>query len=171
MKINGHHVLASGLRPDRLAMAVTSNILGAAHAFKVKMERDVLRDYDLSLAAFSTLFIVWTWEPIETRDIAASQGVTRGTVTSTVTLLEDRGLVTRHTSKEDHRLVLVELTPRGKKLIQSLFPDFNNVERKIACNLTMKQQETLARLLRKILAGMRQDDDGALGPCIPLGLK
>jgi DNA-binding MarR family transcriptional regulator len=145
----------SGLPLDHVAMAVMSNIWRAAQAFKVKMEQTVLRQYDLSFGAFSTLFIVWIWGPIETRDLAKSQGVTRATITSTVTLLEDRGLVGRHNSLKDRRLVLVQLTSKGKKLIQSLFPAFNRAERQVACVLSTKEQRTLAHLLRKVLQGMR----------------
>lgn len=149
----------SGLRLDYLALGVMSNIWRAAQAFKVKMERSVLRSHDLSFAAFSTLFIVWIWEPIETRQIAVFQGVTRATVTSTITLLENRGLVLRRASKEDRRLVLVELRREGKSLIEALFPKFNRMERSIACSLSKSEQEELARLLRKLLARIRTDEE------------
>jgi DNA-binding MarR family transcriptional regulator len=148
----------SGLPLDRLALAVMSNVWRTAQAFKQEMERSVLRGPDLTFAGFSTLFIVWIWGPIETRAISRSQGVTRATVTSTVTLLERRGLVTRHESREDRRLVLVKLTAAGRVLIVRLFPRFNRVEHRIATSLTRKEQETLARLLRKLAAGIGRED-------------
>jgi hypothetical protein len=57
----------SGLPVDELALSVVSNVWRAAQSFKLKMERSVLRENDLSFASFSTLFIVWIWGPIETR--------------------------------------------------------------------------------------------------------
>jgi DNA-binding MarR family transcriptional regulator len=145
----------SGLPLDGLALAVMSNIWRTAQAFKQETERRALREERLSFAAFSTLFIVWVWGPIETRAIARSQSVSRATVTSTVTMLERRGLAARRTSAEDRRLVLVELTQKGRTLIERLFPRFNRAERSVAAALSEREQKTLVRLLRKMQAAMR----------------
>jgi DNA-binding MarR family transcriptional regulator len=145
---------ASGLPIDELALAVASNIWRAAQGFKLKMEREVLREHNLSFASFSTLFIVWIWGPIETRDIAKSQAVSKATVTSLLITLEKRGLVKRRASKVDRRLVIVKLTDAGRTLIEWLFPKFNQGESEMASVLTASEQDTLAHLLRKIVAGV-----------------
>ncbi len=141
----------SGLPVDFQAIAVLANIWRAAQAFKLRMERTILREFELTWASFSTLFIVWIWGPIETRDIAKSQNVTRATVTSIVSLLEARGLCLRRQSTTDRRLVLVELTPEGETLIRQVFPLFNRGEAAITSSLTREEQETLAHLLRKVV--------------------
>ena len=64
----------------------------SAQLFKLKMEREVLREHELSFASFSTLFIVWIWGPIETQEIAKSQAVSKATVTSLVNTLEETKL-------------------------------------------------------------------------------
>jgi DNA-binding MarR family transcriptional regulator len=145
---------AAGLPIDELALAVASNIWRAAQGFKLKMEREVLREHDLSFASFSTLFIIWIWGPIETREIAKSQAVSKATVTSVLIRLEKRGLVRRKSSKVDKRLVIVSLTETGKSLIEWLFPKFNQGESELASMLTESEQESLASLLRKIVVGV-----------------
>ncbi|MEM7346288.1 MAG: MarR family transcriptional regulator [Chloroflexota bacterium] len=147
----------SELPIDTLAMAVASNVWRGAQELKGQMERSILREFDLNWASFSTLFIVWVWGPIETRDIAKSQNVTRGTVTSNVTLLEKRGLCLRRQSQTDRRLVLVELTPEGKCLIEKVFPLFNQGEKQFVSGLTQKEQNTLAFLLRKMIKSTKQE--------------
>lgn len=146
------------LPANLLAYGVVSNIWRVAQELKLRMERTVLREFDLTWAGFATLFIVWIWGPIETRDIARSQGVTRPTVTSTVSLLEKNGLCTRQTSTEDRRLVLVELTPKGKALIERVFPLFNQGEATIVSGLSEEEQEILATLLRKVVNSLRSSD-------------
>jgi len=148
----------AALPTNLLAYGVVSNIWRVAQELKLRMERTVLREFDLTWAGFATLFIVWIWGPIETRDIAKSQGVTRPTITSTVTLLEKNGLCTRQTSTEDRRLVLVELTPKGKALIERVFPLFNQGEATIVSGLSVEEQETLAALLRKVVNSIRSGD-------------
>lgn len=158
----------SGLPIDELALAVASNIWRAAQAFKLKMERSVLREHDLSFASFSTLFIVWIWGPIETREIARSQSISRATVTSLVNTLEKRKLVKRRTSKVDRRLVIVELTAQGQALVEWVFPKFNQGEIEVASSLTEEEQETLAHLLRKVASGVNaQINDNADEEPIP----
>jgi DNA-binding MarR family transcriptional regulator len=147
----------SGLPVDYMAISVLANIIRAAQAFRARMERTVLHDFALSWGSFSTLFIVWVWGPIETRDIAKSQSVTRATVTSIVDSLEARGLCQRQQSSEDRRLVLVKLTAQGETLIQQVFPRFNQGEVDIAATLTLAEQETLAHLLRKVVYAAKRD--------------
>ena len=153
----------SGLPIDYDAMAVVANIWRASQAIKLSMERSILREFDpkLTWAGFSTLFIVWVWGPIETREIAKSQGVSRATVTSNITMLESQGLVERQTSAQDRRLVIVELTPQGRELIEHVFPRFNEGEVAIASSLTLAEQHTLAHLLRKLLAGISAEEPDA----------
>jgi DNA-binding MarR family transcriptional regulator len=149
----------AGLPVDELALSVASNIWRTAQMFKLKMEREILREHELTFASFSTLFIVWIWGPIETREIARSQAVTKATVTSTVSKLEAQGFVKRLGSKTDKRLVTVELTGKGKRLIEWVFPKFNQGEVEMAANLTEEEQDTLAHLLRKVLRGMKTEDE------------
>lgn len=148
----------AALPTNLLAYGVVSNIWRVAQELKLRMERTVLREFDLTWAGFATLFIIWVWGPIETRDIARSQGVTRPTITSTVSLLEKNGLCLRQASHEDRRLVLVELTPKGKALIERVFPLFNRGEATIVAGLSEEEQETLAALLRKVVNSLGSSD-------------
>ena len=144
----------SGLAIDYPAMAVMSNIWRAAMVMKLKLERSVLKEYKLSWSGFSTLFIIWVWGPAEVRDIARLQGVSRPTITSNVTTLARRGWCRRRDHKKDGRLITVELTAAGKHVIKELFPRFNTGEREISSSLTPKEQAEIARLLRKVVAGV-----------------
>jgi MarR family transcriptional regulator, 2-MHQ and catechol-resistance regulon repressor len=149
----------SGLPIDELALAVASNLWRASQAFKQKLEREVLRQHDLSFSSFSTLFIVWIWGPIETRDIAKSQGISKATVTSLLNTLEKHGLVRRKTSRQDKRLVLAELTSAGRNTIEWVFPKFNQGEAEMARLLSESEQLELSRLLRKIATGLKAPEE------------
>ncbi|MEM7117160.1 MAG: MarR family transcriptional regulator [Chloroflexota bacterium] len=137
---------------DPLALAVASNIWRASQIFRNKIEGNVLRANNLTWASFSTLFIVWVWEPIGMSAIAESQNVSRPTITSTVSLLEKRGLCVRIQGKNgDGRSVHVHLTDSGRQLIEKIFPQVNQGEAAFVSGLTKQEQETLAILLRKLL--------------------
>jgi DNA-binding MarR family transcriptional regulator len=143
---------ASGLAIDPVALAASSNIWRTSQLFRQKMEREVLRDYDLTWASFSTLFIVWIWGPLEMGAIADYQSVGASTITSTVGLLEKRGLCRRDHADDNRRSVFVTLTTEGEALIRQVFPEFNRHEREFVSALTDDEAETLVFLLRKIIA-------------------
>jgi DNA-binding MarR family transcriptional regulator len=68
--------------------------------------------------------------------------------------LHRRRLVRRRKATEDGRVVLVSLTPSGRRKIEDLFPRFNLEEVRLASPLAPTEQEDLATMLRSLLRGM-----------------
>ena len=138
----------AGLRLDFESLHVVSNLFRAANAVRNHMERTVLTPADLTWTAFVVLWVTWIWESTETRVIAEEIGVSKATLSGVLTTLEKRGLVTRTKSEEDGRLVLVELTPSGLRLIKKLFPRINDAESFATRLMPNGSKEDTAELLR-----------------------
>jgi len=62
--------------------------------------------------------------------------------------LQTRRFVRRRKASKDGRVVLVSLTPSGRKKIEDLFPRFNAEEAGIAAALSEEEQDRLASMLR-----------------------
>jgi DNA-binding MarR family transcriptional regulator len=142
----------NGLPIDFRATAVASNLFRAATAVRNHFERTVLAQHDLSWTAFVVLWVVWIWEPIETRQIADEGGFSKATLTGVLTTLEGRGLLQRRKSDTDGRLVLVDLTQSGRDLMVGLFPEFNAGEVAISSMFSNEQKDQLADMLRSLTA-------------------
>lgn len=142
--------LLSGMPLDFEAMAVMSNLFRAANAVRSNLERNVLQAHGLSWTAFVVLWVTWIWEPVETRAIAEDGAFSKATLTGVLKTLESKKLARRKRSDEDGRLVLVELTPKGRKLMEQLFPRFNEHEAQLVATLTASEQHSAAEALRKI---------------------
>jgi DNA-binding MarR family transcriptional regulator len=168
---DGQHTLAeteravtdrlSGLPIDMSAMAAVSNIYRAANVVRNHLERTVLAPHELTWTGWVVLWVVWIWGDIETRHIAAEAGISKGTLTGVIGTLENRGLLKRRTHPDDARRVLVSLTPKGRRLMGTLFPQFNAEEALVTQALSSAETTTLARSLRKIVAdveGQTRDD-------------
>lgn len=163
----GAHTLAETERQvtDRLAgktidfqaMAVVSNLFRSATAVRNHLERTVLAKNDLSWTAFVVLWVSWIWEPIETRQIADEGGFSKATLTGVLRTLEGRSLLTRTKSKDDGRLVLVKLTTKGRRMMEELFPNFNEQEKLIASAVSAKNQPVVAEALRAITHSLEND--------------
>ena len=141
---------------DFAAMAAVSNIYRAANVIRNHMERKILADEDLSWAAFTVMFVLWIWGDQQTRYLAAEAGVTKGTLTGVLKTLEKRGLVRRHAHESDGRLVLVSLEPKGRGVIERLFPAFNMGEAFVSASLSEHEKEQLASLLRTIIRSVEE---------------
>ena len=142
--------LLKDLPIDFDSMAVVSNLFRAANAVKNHLERSVLAPHDLSWTGFVVLWVVWIWQPIETRQIAVEVGTSKASITGVLKTLESRKLLIRKQSKTDQRLVLVTLTKSGEKLMQELFPEFNQEESTITSVLSKSEIKATATSLRKI---------------------
>lgn len=136
------------------AMTVVTNLHRAAQKMRNKMEKEVLSQYRLSWTAFSLLYNLWIWEKMDARELAESMGVTVATVSSVTNTLERKNLCYRETNKQDRRLVFLSLTEKGKKMIEELYPKFNQGETEIVAGLSEAEQEVLTQLLRRVIRNM-----------------
>lgn len=152
------------LNLDFEAMAVASNLFRAANAVRNHLERTVLAKEDLTWTAFVVLWVVWIWEPIETRQIAAEGGFSKATLSGVLTTLENRGLLTRTRGATDGRLVEVNLTSQGRRLMKRLFPKFNNEERHVSRYLEGDEKQQAAGFLRDLIRAVEKDGSTTLPP-------
>ena len=143
------------------AMWVVSNLFRASTAVRRHMEASVLSHDQLSWTSFTTLWVLWIWGTMEVRDLAAAVGITRPTTTGVVATLKRRRCVKTRRGSEDGRSVFVLLTPKGRRIIERLFPVFNEEEVAVTARLTPSQQDDLATLLRAVLHSA-EDANGSL---------
>ena len=76
--------------------------------------------------------------------------LTTGSITSAVDRLAKRGLVERRDHPEDGRVRLVELTPRGRELIEPAFERHAADLEEVVSVLAPEERATLVALLRKL---------------------
>jgi len=139
---------------DMPAMAAVSNVYRAAGAIRNHLEHTVLAPYNLTWTGWVVLWVVWIWQEIETRHVAAEAGISKGTLTGVAGTLEKRGLLERRAHPDDARRVLLSLTPAGLQLMAELFPLFNKQEALVVESLSGDEVQVLASALRKIVVDL-----------------
>jgi DNA-binding MarR family transcriptional regulator len=89
-------------------------------------------------------------------DLADGVVYSRSGLTYQAGLLEKRGLVTRASSPEDERLVIVTITDAGRALLAKVFPGHIDVLNELLFEpLSRKDAKALADLLAPVRAHMR----------------
>ncbi len=159
---------------DADAMALLFNLNRTSAIVLNKMEGKALRRYNLTHAGFWLLTALQLAGPRETRQLATMQRVTKGAVVGCVNTLEAAGLVRRVRSDVDRRLVSVELTPAGSRLIEDVRGKWFEAGAEVTDVLTDREKRTLTGLLRKLASDDSPDQnpqDSRAGPAYSRGSR
>ena len=90
-------------------------------------------------------------------------GLTKGTVSQSLKILEERGWVIRQGDEADRRIVRLALTKTGRGILDSAVDD---AWRTAARHLPADEQESLRTLLTRLLASWQQERNGkTFGVC------
>lgn len=156
-----HHTLAETERATRdrvqhlpLDFPAANALLSlyrAANAVRGQLTNSVLRPHDLTWTGFLVLWTLWIWDSMETREIAESVGISKGTLTGVAKTLAARDLIDRIPSTTDRRLVSLRLTSTGEKLMNEIYPEFNQTESRVVSDLSPRQLATMTNALRTLI--------------------
>ncbi|KAA1380592.1 MarR family winged helix-turn-helix transcriptional regulator [Aeromicrobium fastidiosum] len=123
----------------------------AANAVRSNLTTKVLRPNDLTWTGFLVLWTLWIWDSMETRDIADSVGISKGTLTGVAKTLSARNLIERIPSTVDRRLVNLRLSSDGLALMDRIYPEFNRAESDLVGGLDAAQVDAMTQALRTLV--------------------
>lgn len=108
-------------------------------------------EHDLSLTQLRVLGILRD-RTLRMSDLAAFLGLDKSTMSGLIARAERRGLLTRGTSPEDKRAVVVLITDEGRALIQRLYEEGKAVLEPATGRLGPEERGQLAQLLEPLLS-------------------
>jgi DNA-binding MarR family transcriptional regulator len=77
-----------------------------------------------------------------------------GTLSHRLERLERRGLIRRHASREDRRKVTVELTQRGRRVVDAAAGELVEAQERMLAGLSRSDRRQLEPLLRRLLISL-----------------
>lgn len=104
----------------------------------------------LGMTEFAVLEVLYHKGALPLGEIRDRILVTGASTTYVVKKLETRGLMRRRISDEDQRIVFGELTPKGRGLLDAVFPAHVMRLRQIMACLSVAEKRAAARLLRRL---------------------
>lgn len=115
----------------------------------IKQYRPFLDELDLTYTQYITMMVFWEEKIINVKELGKKLFLDSGTLTPVLKSLESKGYVKRYRSKEDERVLLVEITSIGEELREKAV----EVPIKMAgcARLEASEAVELHRLLTKIL--------------------
>lgn len=109
-----------------------------------------LRDDNLTLAQFDVLVALVKKGAISQQEMADHLLVTKGNVVGLIDRLSARGLVERRASGTDRRVNLLQITSRGRRVVERALPRQLNLIAKLMAALTPAEAALLEDLLSRL---------------------
>lgn len=107
-------------------------------------------EHKLTAPQYSVLEVLFNSGPMPLKKIGERLYVSGANITCVIDNLEKEELVRRVPSSQDRRIIIAELTMKGKEKIEKLFPLQAQNILKITETLSKEEQEQLLRLLDKL---------------------
>jgi DNA-binding MarR family transcriptional regulator len=114
-------------------------ITGLQRELAKSMRRQAFKHWmtlSMSTSQMKSLVCIIESEKLSSKKLADMLDVTPANVTGVIDKLIDQGLVSRSESPEDRRVVLLEATPAGKKLIDNLEQHFSEHSAKMLSGMS-----------------------------------
>jgi MarR family transcriptional regulator, 2-MHQ and catechol-resistance regulon repressor len=125
-------------------------VLGKAFHAAAKYLYAGLEETGIDDTDFRVLEVLLNKGPLPVNTIGPKVHLTPGSISTAVDRLVERGLVSRVESREDRRVRLVSLTPKGKELIAPIFRKHAAEIRKVFAHASLKELRALETILKKI---------------------
>lgn len=126
--------------------------LYAASKEVIKKYKPILSKYNLTYTQYITMLVLWEYNKLSVKEIGSKLHLDSGTLTPLIKKLEAMQLVVKYRSKEDDRVVLVELTEKGATLKEQV----KDVPRSVYCSvgLDIEELRSLKFTLDKMITEM-----------------
>ncbi len=146
-----------GNKEQKRALNAFINLTRASESLLARQGRR-LSDAGLTVSQWGVLESLYHLGPLCQKELGTKLLKSGGNITMVVTNLEKRVLVRRRRQSGDHRFLEIQLTARGRKLVEKLLP--GHVDGIVADMhvLGAGELEELRRLCRKL--GTAEDDTG-----------
>lgn len=112
--------------------------------------KDHLKCYNLTLGRFHVLRVIIESQPVSMGEIHEELHMANSTVTVIVDYLHEAGLVKRKRDTEDRRVVLLEITEKGREIMVSLIKKRQDFMEKALLDMEDSAEE-LSQLLENLL--------------------
>ncbi|MCA1992764.1 MAG: MarR family transcriptional regulator [Coleofasciculus sp. S288] len=145
---------------DVSALAVTGRVMRIARLLE-KHRETVLAEYGLNVWSFDVLATLrrqGSPYQLKPTDLYGLLMLSSGAMTNRIDRLEEDGVVVRLRDPDDRRSVIVQLTPKGIELMDTVMPVLFEKEQQFLEQFTKTETQTFTKLLRRFLLSFDESD-------------
>ena len=105
----------------------------------IKMYKPYLDEFNLTYTQYIVMMVMWEEEKIIFKELGKKLHLDSGTLTPVLKKLELMKYITKYRTKEDDRVVMVELTAKGRELRE----DVIEIPTMVFCNLHLDKEDAI----------------------------
>ncbi|MFJ7969956.1 MarR family winged helix-turn-helix transcriptional regulator [Psychrobacillus sp. NPDC096389] len=124
-------------------------LMKASKIVQEQTKKDI-NNYNMHMSEFMVLEALYSKGKQTVRQISDAVLINSGSITYVMDKLETKGLLERIDCKEDRRVVYIQITAEGKKLMDEIFPKHQLVIEDIFSCITDQEKEVFIDLLKKV---------------------
>lgn len=124
-------------------------LMKASKIVQEQTKKDI-NNYNMHMSEFMVLEALYSKGKQTVRQISDAVLINSGSITYVMDKLETKGLLERIDCKEDRRVVYIQITAEGKKLMDEIFPKHQLVIEDIFSCITDQEKEVFINLLKKV---------------------
>ncbi|MEA3369888.1 MAG: MarR family transcriptional regulator [Campylobacterota bacterium] len=114
--------------------------------------------YDLNSSEFDVLAsLLYNGKIMSPTALYEATIFSSGGMTKILKKLKDKELITRVSSKEDKRSMLVKIEPKGEMLVEACIKDIIDIDNDIFSVLDKNDKESLKLILKKLVYSLLED--------------
>jgi DNA-binding MarR family transcriptional regulator len=163
-KENAPETKSEGKKPKAEKAQTQNNIsttlgLGAKLQAVARLARSTLAngllEHGLYAGQEQVLFLLDEHGPLALTELAEKLDVRAPTITKTVTRMEVQGFLSRATSRDDGRSIIIALTPDGRRVMKTGRQIVKESEASAFSSLNSKDRESLGKCLDVVLSNIK----------------
>ena len=125
-------------------------VLARAYRALAEVSRRDIERHGLTVSEFAALEAIYHKGDLPIGDVAELVLLTSGSMTYVIDKLECRGLLARKRCLDDQRITFVGITPSGRALMASIFPDHAEAIRRGTAGLAPDEKRLVTVLLKRL---------------------
>ena len=145
--------LAGGTSPDMPLWARPGFLIRRLHQIHYALFFEECAAFDITPVQYGLLTTLATNPNLDQNSLCRELGIDRTNVADVLNRLARRGLVERHRSKQDRRMVLARLTPAGQRVTDDMYKAMQRAQERLLQPLVPAERKAFIGTLVRLIDG------------------
>lgn len=137
------------MEKESLALKAFVVLLKSSKTLEEIIKKDI-GSHGMKSSDFTVLEALYHKGSLTVREISNAVLINTGSITYVIDKLEKKGYIKRRDCKEDRRVVYIDITEEGTKLMDEIFPKHQKVIEELFSEVTEEEKKTVIDVLKKV---------------------
>ncbi|GIO27295.1 MarR family winged helix-turn-helix transcriptional regulator [Ornithinibacillus bavariensis] len=134
---------------ENLSLKAFIVLMKASKSVQELIKKDI-SNYGMRTSDFEILEVLYHKGKLTVREVSEAVLINTGSITYVIDKLEKKGLIERNNCKDDRRVVYIQITAEGRKLMDNIFPQHQKVIEALFDGITEEDKKTMIEVLKTV---------------------